>query len=102
MSVIKIIRIARTIIFTIIYFLLYCSAFIPLFMATEEGRYYIEILLQEPFRAFLKAVLEISQNPLLILMFLQMGFFAFILGFACDFILTRLIEKAKLKAKGEI
>ena len=94
-GIIKIIRIARTIIFTTIYFLMYCSAFIPLFMATEEGRYYLEVLLQEPFRAFLKAVIEISENPVLILTFLQMGFFAFILGFVTDFILTRLIDRVK-------
>ena len=66
-------------------------------MATEEGRYYLEILLREPFRAFLKAVIEISQNPILILMFLQMGFFAFILGFVTDFVLTRLIDIAEGK-----
>ena len=98
-AIIEIIRIARTIIFTMVYLLSYCSAFIPLFMATDEGRYYLEILLQEPFRAFLKAVIEISQNPLLILMFLQMGFFAFVLGFVADFILTRLIDKLKISVR---
>ena len=80
MSVIEIIRIARTTIFAMIYFFLYCSAFIPLFMTTEEGRYYLEVLLKEPFKAFLKAVIEISGNPVLILMFLQMGFFRIHLG----------------------
>lgn len=87
------IRVVRTIAIAAIFFLLFCSRFIDLFMATEEGRGYLEIILQEPVRALLIAAIEISSNPSLMATFLQFGIYCLFGGFIIDFLLNLAIER---------
>ena len=87
------IRVVRTIAIAAIFFLLFCSRFIDLFMATEEGRGYLEMILQEPARAFLIAAIEISGNLALIVTFLQLGVYSLAAGFFIDFLLNWVIER---------
>jgi len=91
------IRVFRTIAIAAIFFLLFCSRFIDLFMAMEEGRGYLEMVLQEPFRAFIIALVGISRNYLLMITFLQFGIHSLDGGFVVDIVLNRLIEKGRLR-----
>ena len=97
MKKITAIRVFRTIAIAAIFFLLFCSRFIDLFMATEEGRGYLEMVLREPLRAFIIALIGISQNYLLIITFLQFGMFSLAGGSVVDIVLNRLIEKGRLQ-----
>ncbi|MCW4019875.1 MAG: hypothetical protein NWF14_01410 [Candidatus Bathyarchaeota archaeon] len=87
------IRVVRTIAIAAIFFLLFCSRFIDLFMATEEGRGYLEMILQEPVKAFLVAAIEISGNLALIVTFLRLGVYSLIAGFFIDFLLNWVIGR---------
>ncbi len=87
------IRIVRTMAIAAIFFLFFGSRFIDLFIATEEGRGYLEMVLQEPLRAFLIAAIEISRDPSLMAMFLQFGIYCLFGGFIIDYLLNWVIEK---------
>ena len=91
------IRVVRTIAIAAIFFLLFCSRFSDLFMATEEGRGYLEMILREPLRAFIIALVEISRSPLLMATFLQFGIYSLAGGFVVDTVLNWLIEKGRLR-----
>lgn len=91
------IRVFRTVAIAAILFLLFCSRFSDLFMATEEGRGYLEMVLLEPFRAFIIALVGISRNYLLMITFLQFGIYSLAGGFVVDTLLNRLIEKGRLR-----
>lgn len=92
------VRALRTIAIAGIFFLMFCSRFIGLFMATEEGRGYLEIILQEPLRAFLIAAVEIGGNLALIVTFLQFGVYSLIAGFIIDSLLNWPIKKTDVRS----
>jgi len=90
------IRVFRTIAIAAIFLLLFCSRFIDLFMATEEGRGYLEMVLRESLRAFIIALVGISQNYLLMITCLQFGMFSLVGGFVVDIVLNWLIKEGRL------
>lgn len=91
------IRAVRAAAFAAVFFLFFCSRFIGLFMATEEGRGYLEMVLRDPLRAFIIALVGISRNYLLIITFVQFGAYSLAGGFVVDMLLNRLIEKGRLR-----
>lgn len=92
-----ILRVLRISVFSVIYLVIFCQPFVQLLARTEEGMWYLEMFMQNPFWGLLVAVVEIGRSPVLAFTFSQMGLFALLLGFVTDWAVIWLMEKMRGK-----
>ena len=82
--------------FASLYFSFYLMPFVSELSKTEEGRWYLEMLQEEPLRAMLIAAVRVGRDPLLTATILHMGFYALLWGFLTGLAFIWLREKRKI------